>query len=74
MMYDATPITNGNALDRCGWVLLAQPWEVMPTDDIKEHVSGLECGCRPTADDEGTIVHNAFDHREDYETGKRIVS
>jgi hypothetical protein len=56
----------------CGWVLMSDPWEELPTDDIGQHVSGMHCACRPEYDDEKEhIIHNAFDHREDFETGRR---
>jgi hypothetical protein len=55
----------------CGWSVLRDPWEVLPNDDIGEHTSGLDCRCRPTVNDEDAIIHNAFDGREDIETGRR---
>jgi hypothetical protein len=58
----------------CGWSLFAEPWEMMPNDDICGHVSGLKCGCRPIRDGDDTIVHNAFDRREDFESGRRKLS
>lgn len=46
---------------------------VMPSDDLREHIMSLTCWCYPE-DDEGVIIHNALDGREDFETGKRLPS
>ena len=53
-----------------GWLLLSDPSEVIPIDDLREHTPGFSCWCRP-ADDEGIISHNALDRREEYESGAR---
>jgi hypothetical protein len=42
--------------------------DVIPLDDLKEHVYGETCPCKPV-DEEGAWIHNAFDGREKYETG-----
>jgi hypothetical protein len=42
---------------------------VYPLDDLKPHVVNGECWCRPFEDD-GVIVHNAMDRREEYERGR----
>lgn len=55
-----------------GWALMNEPWEVLPFNDVHQHVSGVECWCRPRIDDDEVIVHNAADCREDYvERGRK---
>lgn len=46
---------------------------VMPSDDLREHVVSRACWCNPE-DEEGVIIHNALDGREEFETGKRLPS
>jgi hypothetical protein len=58
----------------CGWCLFSDPWELLPNDDICPHINGMECRCQPELNDDETIVHNAFDHREDFIEGKRRPS
>jgi hypothetical protein len=58
----------------CGWMLFSNPLEVLPADDMFVHVEGLSCWCVPAEDEEGTIIHNAADGREMFETGQRKVS
>lgn len=44
---------------------------VYPINDLKEHVlEGLTCWCRPEENDDGVIVHNSLDRREEYENSK----
>jgi hypothetical protein len=57
-----------------GWVLMSEPWEKLPTDDIREHFGGMNCACGPDLTEDDIIEHRAFDRREDYEQGKRRVS
>lgn len=48
---------------------------ILPLDDSAPHTDRAEkCVCRPELNGEGLIVHNAFDKREDYETGRRQVN
>jgi hypothetical protein len=47
---------------------------LLPNDDICPHINGMECRCQPELNDDETIVHNAFDHREDFIEGKRRPS
>jgi hypothetical protein len=56
-----------------GWRLLETPLEVVPLDDLREHIEGDGCWCRPRVD-EGVIVHNSADGREKYETRERVAS
>lgn len=44
---------------------------VVPINDLKEHVLTINCWCNPEEQEEGVLVHNAADGREDYENGKR---
>ena len=40
---------------------------VLPVNDLKEHIEGVNCECVPRVEVEGAyliIVHNAYDHRE----------
>lgn len=45
---------------------------VFPMDDLRPHLP-KNCWCRPI-DDDGVLVHNALDRREDYEYGRLIPS
>lgn len=49
---------------------------VIPMNDIQEHICdvGTTCWCNPTVDEDGVVIHNSADGREDFETGKRRVS
>jgi hypothetical protein len=58
----------------CSWVMMKDPWEAFPTDDLLQHCKGVSCACHPAYNDEDVLLHNAFDRREDYETGKRRVA
>lgn len=42
--------------------------DVIPVDDLKEHVYGGECWCKPV-DDEGVWLHSSADGRERLEQG-----
>lgn len=42
-----------------------------PLLDIMEHVFDCTCSCGAFEDSPGFIMHNAHDHRQLYETGKR---
>jgi hypothetical protein len=54
------------------WMFQKYPPHVYPTEDLRDHVLvGLECWCHP-AMDEGVIIHNAMDRREEYETGRKM--
>jgi hypothetical protein len=48
-------------------------YHVIPCEDIRSHEESEKCWCKPN-DEEGVIVHNALDGREDFETGKRLPS
>ena len=56
-----------------GWIVTEDPLEVSPKSDLKEHLSGETCWCRPFIDD-GILVHNSSDEREKYERGERKPS
>lgn len=47
---------------------------VVPNFDLREHQLDPSCWCEPVADTEvdELWVHNAADHREDYECGKAV--
>jgi hypothetical protein len=46
---------------------------IVPLNDLDGHLTRDEkCACRPELSEDGNIVHNAFDGREAYETGKRL--
>ncbi len=55
-----------------GWFVLGGPAEVVPRADLRPHVSGMVCWCKPM-DDEGVIVHNALDGRERLERKEQAV-
>lgn len=59
-----------------GWIHLpfGKHVHVLPLNDTKEHeVGGDTCWCDPEVDD-GVMIHNAADEREDFERGLRKVS
>lgn len=47
---------------------------VIPTDDLREHVSLNTCWCRPTQDDDEPLlwIHHSMDRREEYEEGRKM--
>lgn len=49
---------------------------VTPRDDLREHIDGMDCWCRPERHPEflTIVIHNSMDRREEYETGKRRVA
>ena len=51
----------------------AHQWQhVMPTNDLREHITDGDCWCDPTIDEEYFIViHNSMDERETYEEGRK---
>lgn len=46
---------------------------VVPNDDMRKHRHSIDCWCRPMIDteDEGVMIHNAMDRREQFE-GKAL--
>ncbi len=52
-----------------GWT--AESGEVTPINDLREHVRGETCWCRPSWD-EHILVHNSMDRREEYERGRKM--
>lgn len=54
------------------WLLVDQS-EIIPINDLRPHVEGFDCWCHPEEDD-GLLIHNSMDGREDFEEGKRIPS
>lgn len=38
-------------------------FNVIPIDDIKEHIKSNQCWCNPDYDD-GIYIHNSLDNRE----------
>ena len=45
---------------------------IVPLDDLDGHVTRDEtCRCQPELNENGHVVHNAFDGREAYERGER---
>ena len=45
---------------------------VYPLDDLREHdPDNMECWCKPRFDD-GVLVHNSRDKREEYERGRKF--
>lgn len=47
---------------------------IIPLDDLREHVTSVDCWCHPTPDvDEPlVIVHHSMDRREEYEEGRKM--
>jgi hypothetical protein len=50
---------------------MERPNEVVPLNDIREHVPGMHCWCRPEVDETMLTIHNALDRRDDYMEGRR---
>lgn len=50
--------------------------DVIPLNDLRDHVCGSQCWCNPVEDDEvvGLFVHKSADGRELFETGARKPS
>lgn len=50
---------------------LAKGWgvyiDVIPLDDLMTHIRGEECWCGPRTDNDGYVIHNAADMREERE-------
>ena len=51
------------------WHAQSNPAEVTPLKDLRDHIPGATCWCKPF-DDEGVLVHNALDGREKLERGE----
>ncbi len=50
-------------------------FHVYPVNDTYPHrLEGFKCACKPEQHELGFILHNSFDGREDFESGKRKVS
>ena len=49
-----------------GWRVQSNPPEVTPLSDLRDHIAGMSCWCKPFMDEE-VIVHNALDGREKIE-------
>lgn len=43
-------------------------WHVIPSDDVKEHISSVKCWCNPVPDEtedcENLWIHRSMDGRE----------
>lgn len=58
-----------------GWAVNTPPGmnvQLVPTWDWRPHYASQECPCRPVLDEDGLLVHNAFDGRERYEQGDAL--
>lgn len=66
-------MTNVASDPRTNWAAFADPLEVMPRDDLREHAFGWKCWCKPF-DEDGIIVHNSMDGRERFERAERKAS
>ncbi len=55
---------------------LASAFDVIPLNDLRDHVSGPKCWCDPVEDDvaAGLYVHKSADGRESFEDGSRKPS
>lgn len=45
-------------------------WHIIPSNDLREHTTdnGIACWCQPEQNEDGLIVHNSMDKREQFET------
>jgi hypothetical protein len=62
--------TNSSTADTMAWKIDGN--HVVPVNDLREH-SLAGCWCCP-ADDDGVVVHNSLDGREQFERGERKMS
>lgn len=45
-------------------------WNILPTNDLKEHIESKHCECKPTVrivNKTTIIIHNSYDGREKIE-------
>ena len=57
------------------WVTMTNPLEVLPVNDIRTHMTGRGCWCRPVYDHEFDLIsHNSADGRERYAEGRRKLN
>ena len=56
-----------------GWVVVKGKVRahVFPKGDLREHIRSKFCWCSPDIDENGNIIHNSADGREDYEQKTR---
>ena len=56
-----------------GWVVVGGGYRahVLPARDLREHIRSKFCWCSPDIDEDGNIIHNSADGREDYEQKTR---
>ena len=47
---------------------LIQDGHVIPLDDLSNHTFDEQCLCDPELNEDGVIIHNAYDKREQYES------
>ena len=50
--------------------------DVMPIDDLHEHIPGSNCPCKPIIEVVGAILiitHNSYDHREIVEQAEELL-
>lgn len=65
--HDDDPYSDDeNGDPKHAWVV-----HIAPTGDIMAHTFSESCLCKPFYNDEGALVHYAFDGRHLYETERR---
>lgn len=69
-LADKKKASNAETSPATSWRVDAN--HVYPVNDFREH-SITNCWCQPI-DDEGVIVHNSLDGREQFERGERKAS
>ena len=69
--YESQLITHLTKHHGHAWLLLYNPLEIIPLDDIIGHILGETCKCGPEYIEDGILVHKAVDGREAYENGER---
>lgn len=48
---------------------------ITPVGDLREHIQARSCWCHPKEpDDDGIVIHNSMDRREEFERGERPAS
>lgn len=51
------------------YMIYSEECHVLPIKDLREHEASIDCWCKPK-EDEGVIIHNSMDRREEYENGR----
>lgn len=63
-------MNHGTNIAETGWAVF-EGGIVAPVNDLRDHeLANQDCWCRPRLE-EGIIIHNSMDRREEYEEGRQ---